>query len=138
VDIYMSAYRREHMFCGLPLPAQPVDATQALNLSAAAIPVNPRSSQRPPYDVHVKAGCGSEGMAWIDFLGFSAAFSVLASFCMTTIVALRTLALLSNVLFILYGLCAHIYPVLVLHIILLPINLVKLHRIKPNLTHAIR
>jgi hypothetical protein len=26
--------------------------------------------------------------------------------------------------------------VLVLHIILLPINLVKLHRIKPNLTHA--
>jgi hypothetical protein len=61
-------------------------------------------------------------MSWIDFLGFSAAFSVLASFCMTTIVALRTLALLSNVLFILYGLCAHIYPVLVLHIILLPIQ----------------
>jgi hypothetical protein len=27
-------------------------------------------------------------MSWIDFLGFSAAFSVLASFCMTTIVAL--------------------------------------------------
>jgi hypothetical protein len=77
-------------------------------------------------------------MAWIDFLGFTAAFSVLASFCMTTIVALRTLALLSNVLFILYGLCAHIYPVLILHIILLPINLAKLHRIKPNLTHASR
>ena len=77
-------------------------------------------------------------MAWIDFLGFSAAFSVLASFCMTTIVAPRTLALLSNVLFIFYGLCAHIYPVFVLHIILLPINLVKLHRIKPNLTHAVR
>jgi hypothetical protein len=75
-------------------------------------------------------------MSGIDFIGFSAAFSVLASFCMTTIVALRTLALLSNVLFILYGLCAHIYPVLVLHIILLPINLIKLHRIKPNLTHA--
>jgi hypothetical protein len=77
-------------------------------------------------------------MAWIDFLGFSAAFSVLASFSMTTIAALRTLALLSNVLFILYGLCAHIYPVLVLHIILLPINLVKLHRMKPTLTHASR
>ena len=77
-------------------------------------------------------------MAWIDFLGFSAAFSVLASFCMTTIVVLRTLALLSNVLFILYGLCAHIYPVLVLHIILLPINLIKLRRIKPNLAHASR
>ncbi len=75
-------------------------------------------------------------MSWIDFLGFSAALSVLASFCMTTIVALRTLALLSNILFMLYGLCAHIYPVLILHLILLPVNLFKLRRIKPNLTHA--
>ncbi len=66
-------------------------------------------------------------MSWINFLGFSAAFSVLASFCMTTIVALRTLALLSNVLFILYGLLAHIYPVFFLHVVLLPVNLVKLH-----------
>jgi hypothetical protein len=68
-------------------------------------------------------------MSWIDFLGFAAALSVLASFCMTTIVALRTVALLSNVLFILYGLLAHIYPVFFLHTVLLPINLVKLHRI---------
>ena len=71
-------------------------------------------------------------MSWIDFLGFAAALSVLASFSMSTILALRTLALLSNVLFILYGLCAHIYPVLMLHIILLPINSVKLNRIKPD------
>ena len=72
-------------------------------------------------------------MSWIDFLGFAAALSVLASFSMSTILALRTLAVLSNVLFILYGLCAHIYPVLILHIILFPINLIKLSRIKPNL-----
>ena len=72
-------------------------------------------------------------MSWIDFLGFAAALSVLASFSMSTILALRTLALLSNVLFILYGLCAHIYPVLMLHIILLPINSIKLNRIKPDL-----
>jgi hypothetical protein len=70
---------------------------------------------------------------WIDFLGFAAALSVLASFCMSTILALRTLALLSNVLFILYGACAHIHPVLVLHVVLFPINLVKLSRIKPKL-----
>jgi hypothetical protein len=75
-------------------------------------------------------------MSWIDFLGFSAALSVLASFCMTTIIALRTFALLSNILFMLYGLCAHIYPVLILHLILLPVNLFKLSRTKPNLTHA--
>jgi hypothetical protein len=76
-------------------------------------------------------------MSWIDFLGFSAALSVLASFCMTRILALRAFALLRNVLFILYGSCAHIYPVLVLHIILLPVNLVRLHQIKPNLMRAI-
>jgi hypothetical protein len=73
-------------------------------------------------------------MSWIDFLGFSAAVAVLASFCMTTIVALRTLALMSNILFVLYGWCAHLYPVLLLHLILLPVNLIKLRRIKPNLT----
>jgi hypothetical protein len=75
-------------------------------------------------------------MSWVDFLGFAAALSVLASFSMSTILALRTLALLSNVLFILYGWCAHIYPVLMLHVILLPINLIKLSRIKPNLARA--
>jgi hypothetical protein len=72
-------------------------------------------------------------MSWVDFLGFAAALSVLASFSMSTILALRALALLSNVLFILYGLCAHIYPVLMLHVILLPINLIKLSRIKLDL-----
>jgi hypothetical protein len=40
-------------------------------------------------------------MPWIDFLGFAATLGVLASFSMSTILALRTLALLSNVLFIL-------------------------------------
>ena len=135
----MSACRREHIFCGLPPPAHPVDTTQALNLSAAAIPATPSIASTATIRRPTKAEeCGSEGMAWINFLGFSAAFSVLASFCMTTIVALRTLALLSNALFILYGLCAHIYPVLILHIILLPINLAKLHRSKPNLRHANR
>ena len=69
------------------------------------------------------------GMSWINILGFAAAFSVLSSFCMTTMVALRTFALLSNILFILYGFSAHIYPVFFLHVVLLPINLVKLHRI---------
>src|ERR1700721_2195420 len=101
-------------------------------ISAGCRPT-PRSLQRPPYDVHTKAECGSEGVSWIDFIGFSAAFTVLASFCMTTIVALKTLALLSNVLFILYGLCAHIYPVLILHIILFPLNSIKLSRIKTHL-----
>jgi hypothetical protein len=39
-------------------------------------------------------------------------------------------ALASNVLFVVYGLFAHIYPVVILHVILVPINLRKLHRIE--------
>ena len=67
-------------------------------------------------------------MHWTDLLGFAAAFTVLASFCMTTIVSLRSVAIASNVLFIFYGLFGHIYPVFFLHITLLPINLIKLHQ----------
>jgi hypothetical protein len=68
-------------------------------------------------------------MPWIECLGFCAAITVLASFCMTTISALRIFAIASNVLFISYGLLGHIYPVFFLHVALLPVNLVKLHRL---------
>jgi hypothetical protein len=67
-------------------------------------------------------------MSWIDIVGYSAALAVLGSFCMSTIVPLRILAVVSNVLFGLYGLLAHLYPVFLLHSILLPINLFKLAR----------
>jgi hypothetical protein len=67
-------------------------------------------------------------MSWVDGLGFCASLAVLASFCMTTIGSLRMFALASNVLFSMYGLLAHIYPVVFLHMILLPINLLKLWR----------
>jgi hypothetical protein len=67
---------------------------------------------------------------WLDLLGFAAATAVLIGFCMNSIVHLRIAALASNVLFVLYGFFAHIYPVAILHIILLPINLQKLHRIR--------
>jgi hypothetical protein len=69
-------------------------------------------------------------MHWSDVFGFAAAFAVLASFCMTTIVSLRSVAIASNVLFIVYGMLGHIYPVFFLHITLLPINLIKLYQIQ--------
>jgi hypothetical protein len=69
-------------------------------------------------------------MSWINLLGFTAALTVLVSFCMTTIVSLRAVAIASNLLFILYGMLGHIYPVFFLHLTLLPINLIKLHRIQ--------
>jgi hypothetical protein len=67
-------------------------------------------------------------LRWLDLLGFAAAAAVLAGFCMNSIRNLRMAALASNVLFVLYGFLAHIYPVVILHLILVPINLQKLHR----------
>jgi hypothetical protein len=77
-------------------------------------------------------------MHWNDLVGFAAAFAVLASFCMTTIVSLRSVAIASNVLFIIYGMLGHIYPVFFLHITLLPINLIKLYQTRhrpPDITN---
>jgi hypothetical protein len=65
-------------------------------------------------------------MSWIDVLGYVASATVLATFCMTTMLHLRLLAIASNILFIGFGAFAHIHPVLVLHLILLPVNLARL------------
>ncbi len=71
-------------------------------------------------------------MSWVDMVGYAAALTVLGSFCMSTIVPLRVLAVLSNVLFGIYGVSAHLYPVFFLHSILLPINLFKLARVRSS------
>lgn len=67
-------------------------------------------------------------MHWNDLVGFAAALAVLATFCMSTIVSLRSVAIVSNVLFLTYGAVGHIHPVLFLHATLLPINLIKLYQ----------
>src|SRR6476660_782009 len=54
-------------------------------------------------------------MSWVDYVGFLAALTVLATFCMDTILPLRGLAIASNILFIVYGFAAQLYPVLLLH-----------------------
>ena len=61
-----------------------------------------------------------------DMLGYMASVAVLATFLARTMVPLRLIAILSNVLFILYGYAADIRPVLLLHLILLPINIFRL------------
>ena len=71
-------------------------------------------------------------MSWIDFVGYLAALMVLATFCMDTIVPLRGLAIASNLLFILYGIAGQLYPVLLLHAVLLPVNIVKVVRLRPQ------
>jgi CRP/FNR family transcriptional regulator, cyclic AMP receptor protein len=65
-------------------------------------------------------------MDWVNLLGYAAAASVLATFCMRTMIPLRILALVSNVLFCIYGYFDNLYPVLILHLILFPVNLYRL------------
>ena len=59
-------------------------------------------------------------------IGYLASLLVLATFCMRDMVALRLLAITSNVAFIAYGALANIYPVLLLHMVLLPVNVLRI------------
>jgi CRP/FNR family transcriptional regulator, cyclic AMP receptor protein len=69
-------------------------------------------------------------MSWLELLGYAASATVFATFCMKTMIPLRMLAIASNVLFCSYGYFGHIYPVLILHLALLPINTIRLVQIQ--------
>ena len=69
-------------------------------------------------------------ISWTDMIGWAASATVLATFCMNTMMPLRVLAIISNVLFCAFGAIAHIFPVLVLHAILLPVNVVRLVQVR--------
>lgn len=58
----------------------------------------------------------------MDTIGLLATTCVLATFCMTSMVALRAFAIVSNILFIIYGASANLLPIVLLHTILLPVN----------------
>lgn len=68
-------------------------------------------------------------LPWVDLLGYAASLLVLATFCMNTMLPLRAIAIGSNILFILFGYFASIYPVMIFHIILFPVNVVRLLQI---------
>lgn len=68
-------------------------------------------------------------VAPVALIGYAAAATVFASFCTSTMVPLRGLALLSNVLFATYGYMDGLYPVLILHVALLPVNLWRLWQV---------
>ena len=55
-------------------------------------------------------------------IGFVASALVLAAFGMKNMINLRTVAICSNFAFIAYALVLNLAPVLVLHVILLPLN----------------
>jgi hypothetical protein len=73
---------------------------------------------------------------WIVVSAWIAAVLVFSSFFMRTMVPLRLVAIISNLAFIgygllglIYGVFGRVYPILVLHSCLLPLNLVRLRQL---------
>ncbi len=65
-------------------------------------------------------------MTGADAIGYLAASLVLVTFCMRTMNNLRYVAIASNLAFIVYGYCGDLMPVLLLHLVLLPVNIRRL------------
>lgn len=63
---------------------------------------------------------------WIELSGYVASALVFLAFYMKTMIPLRVVGILSNIAFMTYGFGGRLYPVLVLHAILLPLNCVRL------------
>ena len=61
-------------------------------------------------------------MGYSSDIGFIASALVLAAFGMKDMVHLRVVAICSNIAFIAYALLLHLPPILVLHVMLLPLN----------------
>lgn len=71
-------------------------------------------------------------MRVVDVLGYLASALVVLTFYMKEMAPLRIVALCSNVCFLGYGLALHLGPVLLLHAILIPINVVRLLQALPT------
>ena len=65
-------------------------------------------------------------MQWIEAFGYLGALMTLATFSMKTMLHLRMAGIVANLAFITYGVLDHVYPVLLLHMTLLPLNVWRL------------
>jgi hypothetical protein len=83
-----------------------------------------------PATVPAEGPCprGSFAMSVIEAIGYLGVGLVFVTFYMRTMVPLRVVAIASNLVLILYGFAAPVYPILVLHLVLLPLNLLRLHQ----------
>lgn len=63
-----------------------------------------------------------------DIIGYMAAILTIATYSMRTMIPLRVVGICANCLFIAYGYFAAIYPQLLLHAILLPLNGLRLYQ----------
>ena len=77
---------------------------------------------------------------WVQLVGYAASVLVFSTFYMKTMIPLRCVAIASNVAFLTYGYFAALYPVFLLHTVLLPLNVFRLHqmyRLKERLRQSL-
>jgi len=67
---------------------------------------------------------------WVHWVGYAASLLVFSTFYMKTMIPLRCVAIASNLAFLTYGYFAGLYPVFLLHTVLLPLNLIRLHQMR--------
>jgi len=67
-------------------------------------------------------------VASTNLIGYIAAGLVFAAFCAKRMVPLRTLAIASNIAFISYGSLLGLWPIVLLHFSMLPMNVLRLHQ----------
>jgi hypothetical protein len=65
----------------------------------------------------------------VEIIGFFAAGMTVTAFYCTTMLTLRIAAIFANLLFIVYGAGLGLKPVLALHCILLPLNIMRLVKV---------
>lgn len=68
-------------------------------------------------------------MEWMDAFGYAGALLTLGTFSMKTMLHLRMVGIAANLAFIAYGALGHVYPVLLLHLTLLPLNVWRLRQL---------
>jgi len=69
------------------------------------------------------------GFEVLNYAGYAAALLTLAAFFMVDTIRLRQIALASNVVYALWAGAGHLYPTLVLHVILFPLNAWRLSQL---------
>jgi hypothetical protein len=65
-------------------------------------------------------------MHWVEILGYAGALLTLGTYSMKRMIPLRVVGICANCVFIAYGLLVPVYPQLMLHIVLLPLNAIRL------------
>ena len=73
-----------------------------------------------------------QGMQWA---GYVAAVLVFVTFYMRTMQPLRLMAISSNLVFLIYAIPLHLWPIAILHALLLPLNGLRLIQLRRTLAH---